>query len=287
VAMAAYVAELLVLGIYILDKKKKERTTRYAAIFGGMLVVLLVTLIITENHINFIIFVSNILAVIFLIIFKYELYQTMFAMIIAPGIVLGYAEYLASNTGAYGIASASCAAAVGSVLIIASEAQKYWRKNQGIDEKALCSVLCVFIAVVIVSLTYYRITTLYGGEKISAQKNMIETGSVKGLMVSDEYLEMYEKVLADTEQIRSMPTDTKVAIIGNTFLWMTLEQRCGAHTTDISLEPLKKYYEVHPDMIADVIYVQDGYRGNAAEELTQDYGYVSTRLSGGWLLEKK
>lgn len=286
-ATAAYVAVLLVLGIYLLDKKKKERTTRYAAIFGGMSVVLLVTLIITENHINFIIFIPNILAIIFLIIFKDELYQTMFAMIIAPGIVLEYAAYQASNTGAYAIASASSAATVGSVLIIVSVAQKYWRRNPDIGEKAVRSVLCVFLALALLSLAYYRLFTLYGGEKISAQKILIETGPVKGLMVSEQYSEMYEKVLADTEQIRSMPTDTKVAIIGNTFLWMTIEQRCGAHTTDVRLTPLKKFYEVHPDMIADVIYVQDGYETNAVDELTKSYGYVSTRLSCGWLLERK
>jgi cell division protein FtsL len=214
----------------------------------------------------------------------------MFAMIIAPGIVLGYTEYLASNTGAYGIASASCVATVGSVLIIVSAAQSYLKGEMQncIGEKVVCTAMCIFIAALIASLAYYRVTALYGGEKINALESTIETGPSKGLKVSVQYSEMYEKVLSDTERIRSMPTDTKVAFMGNSFLWMAGEQRCGAYTTYImQINPLKKYYEIQPDKIADIIYVQDGYEKNMVQELAEAYGYEITRVSSGWLLEMK
>jgi hypothetical protein len=69
---------------------------------------------------------------------------------------------------------------------------------------------------------------------------------------------------------------------------MTSEQRCGSYTTYvIRINPLKKYYEIQPDKVADVIYVQDGYGDDMVKELTEAYGYESTRLSGGWLLEMK
>jgi hypothetical protein len=290
VARLVYAVLVVIFGIYIFDKKRKKHITWYIAVFSIMSIVLLATLIITENHINYIIFVPNVLAVILLIILRDELYQTMSAMIIAPGIVLGYAEYLASNTGPYGIAAVSCVATVGSVLIIISATQRYVRDKvqNGIDRKVVCTAMCVFVSAIIVSLAYYRMIALYGGESLNMQEITIETGPAKGLKVSVKYSEMYEKVLSDTEQIRNMSNDTKVVFVGNSFLWMTSEQRCGTYTTYISkVDYLKKYYEIQPDKIADVIYVQDGYGENIVEELIEIYGYDCTRLSGGWMLEMK
>jgi hypothetical protein len=97
--------------------------------------------------------------------------------------------------------------------------------------------------------------------------------------------------LKDTESIRSMPDDTKVAYIADCELYMEGTQQYAVHTTCCAplyirsyLTQLYRYYEVYPERIADVIYVSKNYNKDIADELAEKYGYSVKEMTAGWIL---
>jgi hypothetical protein len=245
----------------------------------------------SASMISYVIYAPNVLAVMLVIMAGDEAIKEVFATIVAPGYLTSYGLYMASNMGFYAISSASCVATVGSVMIIMLVIRRYWNNinKQGLERKIAFVLLTLFVLADSIMVVGYKMILASGGVTTSLNIT-INHGVAKGLKVSSRYNEMYENVHSDIEQIKSMPADTRVVFVGNTFPWMECEQRCGAQTTDIRLSPLKKYYEVYPDRIADVIYVQDGYFEEGemwVNDLVESYGYSVTKVTAGWILLKQ
>lgn len=222
---------------------------------------LLVAYIITDNYINSIIFVPNVLAFILAIMFNHnDTVKRLFYCMWIPGMIVTYLEYLASNTGFSGIAAASCIASVAGVMIIMTVGEEY-RK----DSKMIMGLSQVIIVGTILVCFYYRMTYVFwedGG--LTSLTEKITDGVAQGLIVSEEKYEDYYSVHQDTEQIRNMDADTKVLYAADQVLWMAGNQRCASYSplcysmsTDRSI--LYEYYKEHPDKLPDIIYINQTY----------------------------
>lgn len=291
-----------ILFMYLFDKKRQQRLEKYVIAVGiaAIILILMYTFRFTYQHnvgrVQPILYVMNVLGILLYILVKEEKIKELFAAIVAPGFFVMYAEFLASNNGFYGMATASCVSAVGSVLIImivikqffSDKTHCWWGRTASITLACALSI-CVGI------ITFCKIMLITTGNEMVMSLNVnIESGVAKGLIVNQEQYDNYMAMYEDTEAIRSMPEDTKVIYKADPMLWMAGNQRCASYTTyrgvtKIYAETLQKYYTVHPDKVADVIYVY-GKDGSDEEELVNKlvamYGYSVNSVNTGWILSK-
>lgn len=272
---------------YLIDSNKKEHKSRYILLESILVIGLLVAYIITDNYINSIIFVPNVLAFILAIMFNHnDTVKRLFYCMWIPGMIVTYLEYLASNTGFSGIAAASCIASVAGVMIIMTVGEEY-RK----DSKMIMGLSQVIIVGTILVCFYYRMTYVFwedGG--LTSLTEKITDGVAQGLIVSEEKYEDYYSVHQDTEQIRNMDADTKVLYAADQVLWMAGNQRCASYSplcysmsTDRSI--LYEYYKEHPDKLPDIIYINQTYGIEMVQEMAKALGFNSTEGDTGWILQ--
>lgn len=277
---------MAILLAYLLDKKRRQNIKNYklGAVLGSW--ILLVLYVVTDNYINSIIFIPNVLAFMF-IIFSFrqdERVRSLFYCIWIPGMLVSYCEYLASNTGFSGLSAASCVATTASIIIICFEME-----NTNIKIGRYEKVVASFLIAIFILLVYYRITYVFwedGG--IQSLKATIEQGTAKGLYVTENKKKLYDQMYEDTETIRKTSEDTIVLYQADNTLWMSGRQRCGSYSPlnySLSADPtiLYNYYEEHPDKIADVMYISDGYQ-NLADAFAVMYDYSVEKKKIGTLL---
>jgi hypothetical protein len=287
----------LVVIAYLCDRKRQTRLPQYNIFLSDVAIVLLaVYKYKMEYKVNGIVLLLSVVAIFLFIMVRNDAIKELFATIVAPGIVVTYAEYVASNQGFRAASSSSCVAAVGSVMIIVLVVQGYFlneeaRVKYGKWAKAAGSALVLFLTLNIFLLMYYRFTfVLAEPEGLASLTAKIDTGVSKGLVVTQEEYDNYMKIYSDTESIRSMPNDTKVVYMGDHILWMAGSQRAATcsvwRNSNIGLRNqfLYAYYDERPDMIADVIYVEEKYGYELVEELVEKYGYSAVKKSAGWIL---
>jgi hypothetical protein len=290
-------ATFLIMGltvlIYCADKKRQERAARYIMAVGVVALLMLAAYVYQEHHISVMIYVPNVVAVVLLIMVKEdERIRTLFATIVAPGIVFTYAEYVASDTWFWGIAAASSVASVGSVLIIALVIKRYIieiKKSPDGQQFARFSVglLSVFLVMCTGFLMYYRVTYVYGEAGISSLNVKIDEGVAKGVITTQKKYDTYKDVCKDTEKIWNMPFDTKVVYFGDNTLLLAGTQSCATYATympTVRTDRLYMYYEEHPEKKADVIYIQGKEREQLRDELVEKLGCKVEDVPTGWIL---
>lgn len=282
-----YALMAMMLAANIFDRKRDERRRVYLLLCAVLSIVLLVIYLITDNYINCIVWVPNVLAFLLVLIERRREYYDLFACFWIPGIVYTYLEYIASNTGFTGISSASCVAAVVSTLIIMMVIADMIKES-----KISAGFLQIFLLMTIISLLYYRITYIFwedGG--LNSQTRVISYGPDKGLIVSEERLEYYNNIYEDTEIIRSMPETTNVLYLADQSLWLAGKQRCASYSplcysiskTDL----LYSYYNEHPEKTADVIYVHETYGKDTVNQLVNRLNVKISNAEHGWILMRE
>ncbi len=284
VVFAGYVLIGIVLLLYLMDKKREMRKGIYLMASGISVIVLLMIYMTTVDYINSIVFVPNILAFILMVMVRDPRINALFGCIWIPGMLVTYLEYLASNTGFYGISAASCVAATGSMMMIGIAISMNWK-----GDKTVSGILLLFVTLTLCGCMYYRITYVFWEDGIPTLTQEITFGTAKGLMVTEEEKEHYEIIYRDTEQIRQMDKETKVLYIGDQTLWMAGMQRCASYSplcysisSDRSI--LYHYYEEHPDMVADAVYIEYSYGIEMVEELAGRLGFHYQAKEAGWVL---
>lgn len=255
--------------IYMIVNKKKKECFRYWSIITVIIgICLLLLYITTNNYINDVIFVTNVVA------FMIHIYENdsriveLFWCIWVPGMAFTYFEYIASNTGYSGISASSCVAAIGSVLIILCELE-----NQKSNLKTYVSY-SVFISFILVSLVYYRTTYVFWEDGIQSLTTLINGGTADGLLTTQEKAIHYYKIIEETRDISELAEDKRVLFVADKVLWMNYKQRCGSYSPlcysiTSSRNILFDYYDEHPEMVPDVIYVEKTYGEDTIRDITR------------------
>lgn len=279
-----YMLLAFVLLVYCMDKKRSQRLRNYKLLAAIDSLVLLIIYIVTDNYINSIVFVPNVLAFVYAIFSRNNNTKSIFYCVWIPGMIVSYCEYLASNTGFSGISAASCVATIGSIIIICVEAER-----TGENTSSLVKITRAFLIITFLFLLYYRSTYVFwedGG--LQSLTDEIEQGTARGLYVTKQTKNIYDQMYEDTEEIRRMSKDTIVLYQADHTLWMSGLQRCGSYSPlnySLSVDPtiLYNYYEEHPDKIADVMYISDTNE-KLVDILATEYGYKVDKKTVGTLL---
>lgn len=285
--LSVYGVIFIYMVIACLDKKRKSRINYYVVIANILCLVLMGTYICTANYINYIIWIPNVLAFILYVLEHDQHMNDIFQTLWIPGMIYTYLEYLASNTGFSGISSASCVAAVGSVVLIGMLAKKsnlVWRIP--------IKVLKGFVVITTLILLYYRMTYVFwedGG--MASLTKQIQFGPDAGLIVAERQYNYYEDIYRDTEEIRQMPSETKVVFLSDKSLWLAGTQRCATYSplcySITNTELLYQYYEEHPEKKSDVIYVDHTYGQEVAIQVADRLDMTIREKGTGWFLEGK
>jgi hypothetical protein len=289
---ATFLIMAVIVAVWFADKKRQERAAGYVAAVGAASLLMLAAYMYQEHHINVIIYVPNVVAVVLLIIVKDELIRTLFAAIVAPGIVVTYAEYVASDTWFWGIAAASSVATVGSVMIIALVIKRYIIEIKKSPDSQLVmrstvGLLSAFLVVCACFLMYYRMAFTFRDGNTGSLNVKINEGVAKGVITTQQNYDAYEDVYRDTEKIRNMPSNTNVVYFGDNTLLLAGTQSCATYATymqTVRTDMLSLYYNEHPDKKADVIYIQGKSREQLRDELVEKYGCSVEDVPTGWIL---
>jgi hypothetical protein len=289
---ATFLIMAVIVAVYFADKKRQDRTARYVTAVGVTALLMLAAYVYQEHHINVIIYVPNVVAVVLLIMVKDERIRTLFATIVAPGIVVTYAEYVASDTWFWGIAAASSVAAVGSVLIILLVIKNFINETKTLSKELLSArfsvgLLSVFLVMCIGFLMYYRMAFTFRDGDIGSLNVKINEGVAKGVITTQKNYDTYEDMYRDTEKIRNMPSDTNVIYFGDNTLLLAGTQSCATYATymqTVRTDMLYAYYDEHPEKKADVIYIQGKEREQLRDELVEKFGCRVEDVPTGWIL---
>lgn len=263
--------------------KKEKSIFIYSEIV--LSIILIMVYIITENYVNHIVFVPNVLALLLNIIYKDEKTNILFSCICIPGLVVSYLEHIASNTGFTGISNASLVSTIGSILILVILISK------NIDNKLFTRLVYSFILLIFISLSYYRITYVFwedGG--LPSLTYRIDEGPCAGLLTSESYYETYTSQMRDAKDILSLDEETNVLLIGDQTLWMASNQRCATYSplnySIGSTDLLFDYYKIHKDKIADIVYISNDYKEELKDKIKTTYNYKEEIVESGWILSK-
>lgn len=141
-------------------------------------------------------------------------------------------------------------------------------------------------------LLYYRMTYVFwedGG--MASLTKQIQFGPDAGLIVAERQYNYYEDIYRDTEEIRQMPSETKVVFLSDKSLWLAGTQRCATYSplcySITNTELLYQYYEEHPEKKADVIYVDHTYGQEVAIQVADRLDMTIREKGTGWFLERK
>lgn len=268
--------------LYFKDIDKKNNFANYLIVESILTIILFCVYVTTDNFINVVIFVPNVLAFFVFLMVHNEKIKEFFFCFWLPGMVVMYCEYVASNTGFIGMAGSSYVATIGSTMMILIAA-KQCANNQMLRKLLYLSLVCVTIGCV-----WYRVGTVFF-ENTEMEK--ISCGTAKGLIVKEKEYKRYMDIYQDTNSIRSMNQNNKVLYIADQVLWMAGKQRFGSYSTWLySIEEdrslLYAYYEEHPDKIPDAMYIEDFYNMELVKELAQKFNYHYVRKKAGWLIQK-
>lgn len=281
-----FIVDILIIvvavGYFFCSKKEKYRVV-YMETQTLLCTILIIVYLVTDNYINHIMFVPNILALALIFATDSELVGRVFVCIWIPGMLCTYFQYLSSNTGFYGISAASSVATIGSIFIIVVTFQEAGLGN------IIKTVLFSFLLTAFVSILVLRLSYVFwedGG--ITSLTKTIEHGPCKGLVVNENTYNYYNNIYEDTKEIRNMSVDTKVLYISDKSLWLSGVQRCASYSplcySISSSNLLFDYYDVHPDKIAEVVYIDKMYKLEFVEQIAARLDMDINERNNGWIL---
>ena len=281
-----FLMDILIMAVavgYLLCGCKDKYKWTYVGIQTLLNIILIIVYSVTDNYINHIMFVPNILALALIFAIDDELVKRAFVCIWIPGILYTYLQYLSSNTGFSGISAASSVATMGSILIIVVTLQEAGISR--VCKMALYSfLLTTFISLLVLRLSY----VFWEDDGMKSLTKTIEYGPCKGLVVNENVYKYYNDVYEDTKEIRDMNADTKVLYISDKSLWLSGVQRCASYSplcySISSSDLIFDYYSEHPDKIADVVYIDKMYEPKFVEQIATRLNMDICEKKSGWIL---
>lgn len=272
----------------------KYLKTEKAKMTGFLITVALVTamqvdFIFELNYINCFMFAPLLLGLYTVIFSDNEQIRKLFVFIWIPGLIYSFCLNLSSNLGISAVTSAaSLMTAVSFVM-----AAMFVKDNAGIVDmkNALAASLAVLAAFQIGLQLHIRMNTVFDKTSISNMTETVENGAVKGIRTTQGRIRYYLIMLLDVEPLKDS-TDKVLILSPESWLYLDVGKDIGSYTCwspfidEYTVELLKEYYELYPDMMPDKIYVESYYMDLVPlmEELGYDKGeptflegYILTR----------
>ena len=139
-----------------------------------------------------------------------------------------------------------------------------------------------------------RYNDVYDGDQISHQTVQAEKGPEKGIWMNPDIYEFYDTTQSDLKSIREDSSVEKALFLSkNTFLYLNAEKENASYSawlsgvTDHTISRLEKYYQLFPDKMPDVVFIDRDYicyipsfvelGYQRTDDKTSEYAYILKR----------
>jgi hypothetical protein len=200
--------------------------------------------------------------------------------------------HIGSNQGIYSITSAAAVPLASSIIIIILTAKEVLSRNiRPIIKKIIIGMLAVVMILQISSLAWKRYSYVFWENSLDEQVCYLEYGPQKGLMVSEARKTHYDMLLDDTVSFRLTDEPLNVLFISK-YSWQYLTNSNIKMATfsgwlsdidDYIVDKFIAYYELNPNKLPDVIYVEPTYI-EVAEKLCSHYDYSGETTALGSII---
>lgn len=281
VSKTIYFGFLLIFAAGLLDRKQVfAKPLFFAALL--LTALLLISYYKTLSYLNFLMFPLNAFACCCMPLVKDSKAKKLFRYVWVPGMLYSFCIHCTSNQGWYVITSASAAAFVSSVSIIALTAEQLCRSANGktIWKSLICFGLACLFGLQLVTELRIRYAALFWDRPMQEQTERIEAGPEKGILVTPSRAADYYTLCDTIQNLEEYQKADSVLFLSNrTWLYLIEPKEMSAYSAwlsgvnNASIERLAVYYQLNPDKLPDCIFLSDSY----AELLPK----INEKLSGG------
>ncbi len=277
----------------LLFKKKLPRAARFLLVFSFLLTAAyLVSIFRTNRYLNFLLLPLNMQAAVLFLFTDRKDVRKLFFHLWIPGMLFSFLQYCSSNQELYAISSASAAALPGSVMMLVMTASSESR-----DRSTFGTVAAVLTAFLLLLQTAFmgivRYESVFWEKSMKEQTVLLESGSEKGLLVSEARSDRYQVSLQDAKEICADPSVSDILCLSNS-VWMYLDMPdlgiCSYSAwlyglNEHTLPNLKKYYEMSGHKLPDAVYVEQE-KMKFANAFCEMFDYSLSYLESGNILLK-
>ena len=209
---------------------------------------------------------------------------------------------LSSNTGIVTISAAYGIASILSVVFLWDCGREICVKDaDGVPAGRLKSfktgktvaagVLLLVLVMQFAGTGYLRMTYAWGDDVMENLTVKMERGPLKGVYTNPDMAEHYEEVLKELDSL-ALTEEDKLLVVGVApWIYLYTDAQCGSYSTwqihENSLF-LFTYYELHPDKIPNVIYMNkwgEDFLNSVMAKPFYNMGYEVTYLERGIVMQ--
>jgi hypothetical protein len=184
-----------------------------------------------------------------------------------PGLIYGFCINLSSNQYFFAFSSVSLMMSIASIVIacryIQNERNKLYTNPSDVKTRKWLAVLFSVLMVIQIGceLDFRYKKVFWDSEGVQEQTALIETGPDKGIRVSENKFDFYEKATIDLRGICSRPDVKKLLIVSNDCgLYLMAEKEFATYSAWFyGVDALTHYYVLFPDKMPDAVYITGDY----------------------------
>ncbi len=275
---------LLAIGACIISRIRRKSTDLCLSVLCLGIIVWLLTLTIRRAHINYLMLPVCLAGFFCRINSNNKSIHQIFRWIWIPGLIYTFCLNYSSNQGLYALTNAATVGAFASILIIAIFLRNSSAASRTRRMILTGSVLLMFM-VQIGGELYLRYENVFWENGVSDQTVSPDTGPEKDILMTEYHLEAYNRVLSETEPLRTDPDIERVLFFTlDPVLYLSTEKAFGSFSSWLpgisrrTFDRLMLYYELNPDKIPDAVYLP---RENTEYlPLFEDMGYRPSETPG-------
>ena len=258
VCAAVHIGLILLWIICLLDKKRKEHKKTYFMISIISIFILLINFYYCFFYLNFLMWPINLIAPFALLLCDSPKAKNIFWLLWFPGMFYSFCMHLSSNQFFYAIFSGSAVATVGSAILLGMIAKECFTE----ERVEVLAILIGFVMVWFISLMDVRYTNVFWDSPVEYQTEHIDQGIYRGINCSQDKMENYKEHLKEWEIVNSYHPDKVLFLSKATWLYLLGDYESSAYSAWLSgvnvstIERLENYYELNPDKMPDVVYVE-------------------------------
>ena len=117
----------------------------------------------------------------------------------------------------------------------------------------------------------------------------VDEGIEKGLVISEDRWDLYKSTLDTTKEIAAFGGDSVLYLSTNTWYYLQDNRQNASYSAWLSgvevytVDRLQVYYDINPDKLPDVVYVEEQYP-DVAERFCTLFSYKMAPISSGYVL---
>lgn len=273
---AADLSYALLIALFVMalvDRKSKERSLLYLAAAAVLTIVALVFNVWYGTYINYVMFPISFMAPVCFAVNRTDTVKKLFFAFWIPAMIYTFCIHATSNMEYYAISSASAAAIIPSILIIAICARDFGRRKKnmvGLAAVAIAVVLCA-CQIGTIAVMRYRAVFWSSMEELAAVPE--KEGLQAGLYISGDAKKQYDMTREVSACIEELcPGEANLlAVSYHNSVYLQCPEKKNASISGWLLElddtlsrstrdKLLEYYKMNPQKIPDVVLIDEPFK---------------------------